>query len=64
MDSMVKLLDVAPEVEVANGLVYILLDGKRAFAYPPHIARVANDRIRRALDAMDAANSEKVVAFR
>lgn len=64
MDSMVRLLDVAPEVEVANGLLYIILDGKRHIAYTPHVARVANERIRRALDAMDAANSEKVVAFR
>lgn len=64
MDSMVKLLDTAPEVECANGLVYIVLDGVRVFAYPPHVARTANERIRRALDEMDAANNQKVVAFR
>jgi hypothetical protein len=64
MDSMVKLLDIAPEVEVANGLLYILLEGKRAFAYPPHVARLTNNRIKRALDEMDAANVGKVVAFR
>jgi hypothetical protein len=64
MVSMVRLLDVAPEVEIANGLLYIVLDGERHIAYTPHVARVANERIRRALDAMDAANAEKVVAFR
>lgn len=64
MDSMVKLLDTAPEVEIDNGLVYILLEGRRAFAYPPHVARLTNNLIKRALDIMDTENAEKVVAFR
>ena len=60
MDHMCKLLDVAPECESANGLLYIILDGKRCFAYPPHIARITNERIKRALDKMDADNAKKV----
>lgn len=64
MSSLVPLLATAPEVEIESGLLYIVIDGQRHIAYTPHVARVANERIRRALDAMDAANSEKVVAFR
>lgn len=64
MDSKIILLDVAPEVEVANGFIYLLVGGRRAFAYPPHVARIANNRIRKALDDLDAANTNKVVGFR
>lgn len=64
MDSMVRLLTVAPEVKVTDGLLYIVIDGKTRVAQTPHVARVVNERIRRALDEMDAANSKKVVAFR
>lgn len=64
MDSYIRLLDTAPEVELANGLLYVVIDGKRTFAYPPHIARLTNHRIKRALDAMDAANVGKVVGFK
>lgn len=57
------LLDAAPECEIANGFIYIVFDGKRRFAYPPHIARVANERMRRALDQLDRDNAKKLVAF-
>ena len=64
MENMPRLLVVAPEVEIENGFVYIVLEGRRGFAYPPHVARLANERIKRALDAMDTNNAGKVVAFR
>lgn len=64
MDSLVKLVDTAPEVEVANGLLYVIIDGKRSFAYPLYIARVTNEKIKRALDAADMASAGKVVSLR
>ena len=64
MENMPRLLVVAPEVEIENGFVYIVLEGRRVFAYPPHVARLANERIKRALDVMDTDNAGKVVAFR
>ena len=62
--AIVRLLDAAPDIEIANGLVYIVLDGERVIAAPPHIARVTSERVRRTLDAMDAENADKVVQFK
>ena len=64
MDTMVKLCDVAPEIEIKNGFVYLKHEGQHSFACTPHVARLISQRIKRALDEMDIANAGKVVAFR
>lgn len=64
METMVKLFDTAPEIEAENGFIYLVYDGRRIFASQPHVARIAIERVRRILDELDAANAEKVVAFR
>jgi len=63
MDDMVKFIAVAPDCEIENGIVYILLDRKRVFAHLPHVARLGNERIRKALDKFDAENAAKIVAL-
>ena len=63
MDSVI-FLDAAPSVEITNGMVYLLHKKNRAVAMQPYIARLLHKRLTKALDAMDAANNEKVVAFR
>lgn len=62
METMVKLFDTPPEIEVEHGFIYLVFEGRRIFASQPHVARVAIERVRRILDELDAAN--KVVAFR
>ena len=64
MGKFAALLDTAPDIEVKNGLVYIVFKGRRALALPPHTAMVTNHRIKRALDALEAENRKKVVAFK
>lgn len=57
------LLDTPPDIEVFEGIIYVVFDGKRHFAYKPNIARIANERMRKALDEFDRQNSGKVVGF-
>lgn len=64
MDTMVKLCDVAPEIEIRNGFVYLKHEGQHSFACTPHVARLISERIKRALNDMDIANAGKVVALR
>ena len=63
MDDMPKFIDFAPDIEIENGVVYVILDNKRLFACLPHVARAGNERIRRTLDKFDADNAKNVVAF-
>lgn len=62
--AIVRLLDAAPDIEIENGLVYILLDGQRTFAAPPHIARIITVRVKVLLDQFDAENANKIVKFK
>lgn len=61
---MVKLFDVAPEIEFENGFVYLVFEGRRIFAYTPNVARIVMERTKRTLEKLDAQNANKVVAIR
>ena len=64
MGTMVMLLDVAPDIELAGGMVYLLFNGKKTYACSPHVARVAVRRIERALRKLDRENVGKVAGIK
>jgi len=64
MGTMVMLLNAAPDIELSDGLVYLLFNGKKAYACSPHVARVTVRRVERALRKLDRENVGKVAAIK
>ena len=64
MPKRIRLLVDAPEIEISNGMVFMLVNGKRKFAFTRHVALTTNESIRRAVVKLDTASRKKVVSIR